>query len=822
MTSRRDFLKLAALVAGGTGLRPGLLEAIQKAAAIDPAAETTYLDAEHVVILMQENRSFDHCFGSLQGVRGFNDPRAIALPNGNYVWLQTNDQGETYSPFNLNMRGTNATGTGSLPHTWTDQLDARNGGKHDRWLSSKKSEKPEYREVPLTLGFYSREDLPFYYALADAFTICDQNFCSSLTGTTPNRLHLWTGTIRDPQNRNSSARTRNEDLDYGVPAQWTTFPERLEDNGLSWKIYQNELSVGVGFDDEEDAWLANFGDNPMEWFTQYQVRFHPTRMSFLPKRIEQIQMEIKEERDEKKLASLHSELPEALEHLEKYTPEKYARLRAEQKSIHEKAFTTNTGDPRYHVLAPMDYVDGAVRRTIRVPQGDVLYQFRKDVRTGNLPTVSWIVAPENFSDHPVSPWYGAWYVSEVLDILTQNSEIWKKTIFILCYDENDGYFDHIPPFVPPTPDRSDTGLCSKTIDPEMEFVRLDEDERHHAAHIARGGPIGLGYRVPLIIASPWSRGGMVNSQVFDHTSILQFLEKLLSHRTGKIIRETNISAWRRAVCGDLTSVFRHYSREGPITQSFAEGAFIQKTHSSTFQKDVTGYRPLTAEEIAQINRNPMSSPHLPAQEPGTRPSCALPYELYVDGNLSEDRTSFRIRFEAANLFFGKRAVGSPFLVYGKPEFNPRSYAVVAGDSLTDSWELKDFGSERYSLKVYGPNGFFRQFAGDANDPPIRVEFGYESSARGLTGNATLKLMNDSDLPVDVLITDAAYKTPSRPRKLRARSRVTVVHALSSSHGWYDLTITTPGTDRYFKRYAGRVETGKVTTTDPAMGRTGVA
>src|SRR5215471_2297780 len=557
MTSRRDFLKCAAL-AGAAGLRPALLESIQKAAVIDPEVGTSYLDAEHIVILMQENRSFDHCFGSLQGVRGFNDPRAITLPNGNRVWLQTNDEGETYRPFNLNMRGTNATGTGSLPHTWTDQLDARNGGKHDRWLSSKKSEKPEYSEVPLTLGFYSREDLPFYYALADAFTICDQNFCSSLTGTTPNRLHLWTGTIRDPQNRKLPARTRNEDLDYGVPAQWTTFPERLEDNGLSWKIYQNELSVGVGFDDEEDAWLANFGDNPMEWFTQYQVRFHRARMSFLPKRIEQIQMEIQVERDEKKLASLHSELPEALEHLEKYTPEKYARLSAEQKSIHEKAFTSNAGDPHYHALAPMEYVDGAVRRTIRVPQGDVLHQFRKDVRTGNLPTVSWIVAPENFSDHPVSPWYGAWYVSEVLDILTQNSETWKKTIFILCYDENDGYFDHIPPFTPPTPDRPDTGLCSKAIDPEMEFVRLDEDAKHHAAQIARGGPIGLGYRVPLIIASPWSRGGMVNSQVFDHTSILQFLEKLLSHRTGKVIREPNISAWRRAVCGDLTSVFRPY------------------------------------------------------------------------------------------------------------------------------------------------------------------------------------------------------------------------------------------------------------------------
>jgi phospholipase C len=556
----------------------------------------------------------------------------------------------------------------------------------------------------------------------------------------------------------------------------------------------------------------------MEWFTQYQVRFHPARMSFLPRRIEQIPGEIQQERDEKKLARLRSELSDAREHLKNYTPEKYAGLSAEQKNLHERAFTTNTGDPHHHALVPTEYMDGSAKRTIRLPQGDVLYQLREDVRTGNLPTVSWIVAPEKFSDHPVSPWYGAWYVSEVLDILTRNSEIWKSTIFILCYDENDGYFDHIPPFTPPAPDRPGTGLCSKNLDPEMEFVRLDEDASHHPAPVARGGPIGLGYRVPLIIASPWSRGGMINSQVFDHTSILQFLEKLLSHRTGKTIRESNISAWRRAVCGDLTSVFQPYSGENAqIAKSLSKDAFIQKTYSSTFQKEVSGYQPLTAEEIAQINRSPRSSALMPAQEPGTRPSCALPYELYVDGNLSEDRKSFRIRFQAANRFFGNRAAGSPFLVYGKPGVDPRSYAVVPDDELIDSWDLKDFASERYSLQVYGPNGFFRQFTGDANDPPIRVAFGYESSTRGLTGNVALTLTNDSNRPVDVVIKDAAYKTPSHTRRLRGHSRVTVVHALSSSQGWYDLSITAEGTERYFKRYAGRVETGKVTTTDPAMG-----
>ncbi|HEY5826626.1 MAG TPA: alkaline phosphatase family protein [Cyclobacteriaceae bacterium] len=290
MESRREFLKKAALLSGTAGMAGFLPPSIQKAFAIDPDAGTTFLDAEHVVILMQENRSFDHCYGSLQGVRGFNDPRAINLPNKNKVWFQTNAKGETYAPFRLNIKDTNATWMGSLPHGWTDQTDARNDGRYDQWLEAKKSGNKDYQHMPLTLGYYNREDLPFYYSLADAFTVCDQNFCSSLTGTTPNRLYLWTGKIRE--DANAQARVRNEETDYRREAQWKTFPERLEENNISWKIYQNEISVGVGFKGEEDAWLANFTDNPIEWFSQYGVRFLPAYIEYLPKRIEELKNEI--------------------------------------------------------------------------------------------------------------------------------------------------------------------------------------------------------------------------------------------------------------------------------------------------------------------------------------------------------------------------------------------------------------------------------------------------------------------------------------------------------------------------------------------------
>src|SRR5690606_29120946 len=150
--NRRDFIKKSALLTGAAGLSTVLPQSIQRAFAIDPAVGSTYLDAEHVVMLMLENRSFDHCFGTLKGVRGFNDPRAFTLPNGNPVWLQSNAAGHTYAPFRLNIHDTKSTWMGVLPHSRHDQVDAYNNGRHDKWLDSKRSSNKKYAEMPLTLG----------------------------------------------------------------------------------------------------------------------------------------------------------------------------------------------------------------------------------------------------------------------------------------------------------------------------------------------------------------------------------------------------------------------------------------------------------------------------------------------------------------------------------------------------------------------------------------------------------------------------------------------------------------------------------------------
>lgn len=296
MENRRDFLKKLTVLAGATGMATGIPPAIQRALAIPPTPGSTFLDAEHIVILMQENRSFDHAFGTLKGVRGFNDPRYVSLPNGNPVWFQSDKKGHTYAPFRLNLRETKATWLGAVPHSRATQVDAYNGGKHDNWIEAKRRG-GDLGKIPLTMGYYNREDIPFNYALADAFTVCDQNFCSGMTSTWPNRFFFWTGTVREEQTPTSKWWMRN-DLGLGQ-GRWKTFPERLEEAGVSWRIYQNDVSCGGGFVGEERSWLTNFGCNPLERFERYNVRFtsryligYQNQLRELPKEIGELRAQL--------------------------------------------------------------------------------------------------------------------------------------------------------------------------------------------------------------------------------------------------------------------------------------------------------------------------------------------------------------------------------------------------------------------------------------------------------------------------------------------------------------------------------------------------
>jgi phospholipase C len=744
---------------------------------------------------------------------------------------------------------------GSIPHNRPSQVDANNKGKYDNWLEAKRSGDKKYSTMPLTLGYYNRDDLPFNYAMADAFTICDHNFSSGMTCTWPNRLFFFTGNVRSELSGEVGALMHNV-IPWGS-THWKAFPEHLEENDISWRVYQNSLTTGGGLEGVQRSWLSNFGCNPLEFFDQYNAHFYPRYVESLKRRIELLPKTIAGLEEilqstayaddhpyidqlKKSIAIKKQVLKDSQEELANLTPEAFEKLSPYQKNLYHKAFTTNVADPDYMTLSTLRYEDNGETRELPIPKSDVLYQFRKDVDEGKLPTVSWLIPSQNFSDHPSAPWYGAWFTSEILDILTKNPEVWKKTIFILTYDENDGYFDHLVPFVAPDKTNPETGKTSPGVNNTgVEYVyREQEIAGDYTKAEARTGPVGLGFRVPMIVASPWSRGGKVCSEIFDHTSTLQFLEKFLSKKSGKPVKQQNISAWRRSICGDLTSVFDNdKTRDKDKIDFLKMDPFIEKIYNAKFQKTPRNFRKLSPEEIAEIRENPSASTLLPRQEPGIRRSCALPYQLYVSGGLTADKSAVKLSMQSANEIFGSRTAGSPFKVYAPDNYVTAAskdstqkkyeaarswdYTVTAGDTLSEEWPLEHFEGPGYHLRVYGPNGFFREFRGDKSDPGLDIRCDYERSRMlktRATGNLELTFSNaDTAKTYHVEITDNAYGNRTVTKTVAA-GEVSAVLNLKKSHGWYDITVTVKEIPSFSRRFAGRVETGKDSYSDPVIGR----
>jgi phospholipase C len=286
------------------------------------------------------------------------------------------------------------------------------------------------------------------------------------------------------------------------------------------------------------------------------------------------------------------------------------------------------------------------------------------------------------------------------------------------------------------------------------------------------------------------------------------------------------------VTGDLTSAFRPYRGETIQQPEFLpKDAFLESIHKAKFKKVPDSYKALTAEEIAVFNKGPQASPYGVRQEPGTRPSCALPYCMKVDGRLSEDKHDFELSFVNDDTVFGASTAGAPFNVYapgvyaatGQGEMMEAvrtwAYGVKPGDRLADSWPLKDFDYRRYHLRVYGANGFYREFKGDVNDPAVHIAFDYEAAkgaGNALSGNGELHLSNSGTTACTIEILDRSYGAvyPSKP--LAAGETAIVLLPLEKSHGWYDVSVRVKGMEGFEKRYAGRIETGKDSVSDPAM------
>ncbi len=426
---------------------------------------------KHVVILMQENIAFDHYFGTLAGVRGFSDPKAIELANGNSVFEQpyplTPDG--FLRPWAFDSSSSNPC-TVPVDNGWDSRHNAWAGGQMNGFTGATGGA-PNY----FTMAYYPRSEIPWHMALADGFCVCDRYFSSVMGPTNPNRLMLWTGTI-DPEGRHGGPDYDNQAYDDpNTSYTWKTYPERLAEAGVSWRVYH-----------ETD----DFDDNALKYFAAYQNAKPSSK-------------------------------------------------------LYRWAMKNRPADAFMH-----------------------------DVAKDRLPQVSWIVAPTKASEHPLvsAPGYGAEYCNRILQALRRNRDVWAKTVLIFNYDEDGGYFDHVRPPTPPAGTKD-------------EFIGTL--------------PIGLGFRVPAIVCSPWTRGRLVCSQNFDHTSTIRFLER----RFG--VREPQISAWRRRLVGDLWECFDFRKPDYSFPKLPSTTAFVAATDQACAAS--------TPVAPARVTNGPQ-----PAQEHGRR------------------------------------------------------------------------------------------------------------------------------------------------------------------------------------------------------------
>jgi phospholipase C len=677
--NRRRFLQLA----GGTAAFTALSGSIERAAALPAHHRTGSIeDVEHIVVLMQENRSFDHYFGTMRGVRGFGDPHPVARPDGRPVWYQS-DGTRDLLPFHPDADDLGMAFLQDLPHGWNDGHAAVDGGRYDKWVPAKGA---------TTMAYLTRDDIPFHYALADAFTVCDAYHCSFIGSTDPNRYYLWTGHTGNDGSGGGPV-LGNDEAGYG----WTTYPERLEKAGISWKIYQD---VGDGLDAAgswgwiPDAYRGNYGDNSLLYFEQYR--------------------------------------------------------------------NARPGDPLYD----------KARTGTDARRGEGFFdRLKADVRGGRLPQISWIVAPEAFTEHPNWPAnYGAWYIAQVLDALTSDPAVWARTALFVTYDENDGFFDHVVPPFPP----GSAAQGRSTADTALDVF---EGDGSHAA-----GPYGLGQRVPMLVVSPWSKGGFVCSETLDHTSVIRFMER----RFG--VREPNISPWRRAVCGDLTAAFD----------------FSRRDSRPVALPDTDGYRPPDGVRHPDYVPAPPAHPALPAQERGPRPARPLGYAPSVDCSADPATGTVELTFASGP------AAGAAFLVTsGNRADGPWTYTTEAGKSLSGTWNSAAAGGS-CDLTVHGPNGFLRVLRGTAVTP------GPEVTARHTGDDIELTFTNKGSGTAELKLTDGYGRR--RAVTFRVRPGATVRHTvdLASHRRWYDLNVTSGADPAFLRRFAGHVENGRAGVSDPGI------
>jgi phospholipase C len=481
-------------------------ETVYKAATAK-AAGSDLGAVEHVIFLMHENRSFDHYFGTLGGVNGF-DASSGAFkqnwPGGSQPYIL---------PFHLDVKKQQAECTYDLSHSWQAEHASWDNGAMDAFVSTHTSSEYEGSLGVVTMGYYEKSDIPLYYDLAKKFTVCDAYHCSVLGPTHPNRLMQMTGMLDPGGEAGGPVLVTNSDESYEFTCSWTTMPEALTNAGVTWKCY-NPYGSDYTPGGSDSMLLCK---NVLMYFEQYQQSVNPTL---------------------------------------------YQNAFGYYGPNVSNAFSGGTG--------PND--------------------FATDVMNDTLPQVSWIIPPVGFDEHPPCPAIlGEWFTQQILDILLSNIDVWSKTVLFIMYDENDGWFDHVnPPTAPPG-----------TVD---EYITASTSAYNggQSTTYAEGAPIGLGVRVPMLVVSPFSAGGWVCSDVFDHTSQLRLLETLFG------VTAPNLSAWRRSVTGDLTSALPTVAT--PVTKAPKLPTISDSTSTPPISTECSSL------QLIEANTTPSNPPTVPTKQ----------------------------------------------------------------------------------------------------------------------------------------------------------------------------------------------------------------
>jgi phospholipase C len=693
--TRRDVLRLGAMggVLALSHLPPSLRSAIAKSAPPGGLGQV-----RHVVLYMQENRSFDHYFGTLRGVRGFGDTTAVRTRSTPSMFEQPHPAGGMVMPFSTRdaaqRQQQELQYIESTPHGWDDGVGAWARGWNDGWIANKGL---------MTMTALDRLDLPFQYELADAFTICDAYHCSVPSSTSPNRNHFVSGyTGFEPDSRLRAVTNAGyEDSHPGY--EWPTYAEVLEDAGVSWKVYHE-------WDDYEDNNLdlfRTFKEIATEVLKDVDGGPHPSIDTFYMSLFE-----LDEAEQDRRLLQVDA----AVE-----------ALPASERSLFD-------------------------RGQRRSRPGTLAQSIAADIDAGTFPTVSWVVTTAADSEHPdvSSPIQGARITHDVLEVLAANRDVWDHTVFFYTFDENDGLFDHVPPPVPPA----------------GQADEYDGDR-----------PVGFGARVPMIVVSPWSVGGWMNSETFDHTAMIQFVERVTGVETDQI------SQWRRRASGDLTSTL-DFTRSGP-PPALAE----------------PGEVPVFVERWAP---EPPVVQHGLAQEVGTRPACPLPYQpdAFADVGYFVDVTIANAGTRPAH-----------FAVYSWHETTADPVHLDVEGGTTDGIEVP-FAGIFYDVTVIGPNRFLRDFAGSrrgtAAGLQVRSAIAAEqpSSAAMRSRELTISLLNGGEEPVEVTLLHLAYAdTPPENLTIEPGDGHELTIVTDDADGWYDVELTVADDTSYRRRLTGHIEDG---------------